>query len=257
MLLCLDVGNTQIYAGIFKGDKIILRFRHDSRSSFTSDQIGIFLKSVLRENAISIEEIEDIVICSVVPHLDYTLRAACKKYFSLDPFVIQAGIKTGLKIKYRNPIEVGADRIANAIAAVSFHEGKNLIVVDFGTATTFCAISSEKEYLGGVILPGIKISMLALEANASKLGAVEIVKPQSVIGRSTTESIQSGLYYSQLAMVKEMVTRITEENFSNQRPIVIGTGGFSHLYAEERIFNHLYPDLVLDGLRIALQLNKM
>ena len=255
MLLCLDVGNTQIFAGVFKGDKIMLRFRHDSRSSFSSDQIGIFLKNVLRENNILLDHIEDIVICSVVPHLDYTLRAACIKYFSLEPFHIQAGIKTGLKIKYRNPLEVGADRIANAIAAVNLHPGKNLIVVDFGTATTFCAISDNKEYLGGVILPGLKISMLALEANTSKLATVEIIKPQSTIGRSTVESIQSGLYYSQLAMVREMVTRITEENFSH-RPLIIGTGGFSHLYAEERVFDHLYPDLVLHGLRMALSINK-
>lgn len=143
MILCIDVGNSHIYGGVFDGDEIKLRFRHTSKVS-TSDELGIFLKSVLRENNCSPETIRKIAICSVVPQVDYSLRSACVKYFSIDPFLLQAGVKTGLNIKYRNPVEVGADRIANAIAATHSFPNQNIIVIDFGTATTFCAISHKK-----------------------------------------------------------------------------------------------------------------
>src|SRR5688572_174328 len=154
MLLCLDVGNSHIYGGVFAQEILTLRFRHTSKSS-TSDEFGIFLKSVLRENHCSPNSINQIAICSVVPQLDYSLRSACFKYFSIEPFFLQAGVKTGLNIKYRNPVDVGADRIANAIAATHEFPEKNLIIIDFGTATTFCVINHQKAYLGGAILPGI------------------------------------------------------------------------------------------------------
>lgn len=255
MILCLDVGNSQLYGGVFNGETIQLRFRHDTKLSGSSDDLGLFLKSVLRENAIATEQIKQIAICSVVPHIDYSLRAACKKYFDIEPFVLQAGVKTGLKIKYRNPLEVGADRITNAIAAAQLYPQQNIIVVDLGTATTVCVINAAKEYLGGVIMAGMRISMGALQNNAAKLFPVEIVTPESIIGRSTAESIQSGLYYGQLGLIREVVQRITREAFNDQAPVVIGTGGFAYLFANENIFHTIQPDLVLHGLRIALQLN--
>jgi len=257
MILCLDVGNSQIFGGVFDSqDEIKLRFRYATLHGGTSDQLGIFLKSVLQHNDIDVKHIQQIAICSVVPAIDYSLRAACLKYFSIDPFILQAGVKTGLRIKYRNPVEVGADRIANAIGATHYFPKKNIIVVDFGTATTLCAISKEKDYLGGAILPGIRLSMETLQDNTAKLSSVEILKPQQAIGRSTIESIQSGLYYGQLGAVKELKHRLSQEIFSQEEVISIGTGGFSHLFEEEGFFTCIMPELVLEGLKIALFNNR-
>lgn len=264
MILCLDVGNSQIFGGVFSEEKLQLSFRYSSITGSSSDQIGIFLREVLRENNISNQQIKKIAICSVVPHVDYSLTAACIKYFNIEPFMLQAGVKTGLKIKYHNPLEVGSDRIANAIAATHLYPKQDLILVDFGTATTFCAISADKDYLGGVILPGMRIAMEALQANTAKLFPVEIVKPKTILGRSTRESIQSGLYYSQLGTVHEVLKRISQEVFIQQKPLsavsaeplLIATGGFAQLFSEEKIFTAIIPDLVLQGLYLALNFNK-
>jgi type III pantothenate kinase len=255
MILCLDVGNSQIFGGVFDGDTIQFRFRYNSKLNSTSDQLGVFLRSVLHENNIDINEIKEIAICSVVPHMDYSLRSACVKYFKIEPFVLQAGKKTGLKIKYRNPLEVGSDRIANAIAASHLFPNKNLIIADFGTATTICAISNKKEYLGGVILAGMRLSMEALVQNTAKLSAVEILKPEVALGRSTSEGIQIGLYYSQLATIKALSKDIKAEYWKDEKFLLIGTGGFSHLFQDAKIFDHIMPDLVLEGLKIALSMN--
>lgn len=256
MILCLDIGNSQMYGGVFNGEKIQVRFRYNSQLGSTSDQLGVFLRSVLRENAIDMDAIKQIAICSVVPHMDYSLRSACVKYFNIEPFLLQAGKKTGLKIKYRNPLEVGSDRISNAIAAMHLFPNKNLIIADFGTATTLCAISSEKEYLGGVILAGMRLSMEALEKNTAKLSPVEIITPKAVLGRSTSEGIQIGLYYSQLATIKALSKDIKAEYWPQQKSLLIGTGGFSHLFTETKIFDAILPDLVLHGLRLALGMNQ-
>lgn len=255
MILCLDIGNSQIYGGVFNEDNIQVRFRYNSNLGSTSDQLGVFLRSVLRENEIDITAIKQIAICSVVPHMDYSLRSACLKYFKIEPFLLQAGKKTGLKIKYRNPLEVGADRIANAIAASHLFANKNLIIADFGTATTLCAVSADKEYLGGVILAGMRLSMQALVENTAKLSPVEIVTPSTILGRSTAESIQIGLYYSQLATIKTLSKEIKAEFWPDQKSLLIGTGGFSHLFTDAKMFDHINPDLVLHGLKVALEIN--
>ena len=255
MILALDVGNTQIFGGVFSGDEVRLRFRKNTQLGNSSDEIGLFLRDVLRENQISPKDIHKIAVCSVVPDMDYSLKNCCKKYFDLNPFVLQAGVKTGLKIKYRNPLEVGADRIANAIAATHLYPGKNVIIVDFGTANTFCAVSADKDYLGGMIFPGLRISMEALESKTAKLPAVEIIAPTDLIGRSTVESIQSGLYYGNLAMIRELSRQIKYEQFRGAETVVIGTGGFSRLFEKEKVFDALIADLVLLGLVRALQMN--
>jgi type III pantothenate kinase len=255
MIMTLDVGNSQIYGGVFVDDKMKLQFRKTSKMGSSSDEFGLFLRSVLRENDVDPKKIEHIAFCSVVPDIVHSLRNACLKYFNLNPFILQAGAKTGLKIKYRNPVEVGADRIANTIGATHLYPGKNLIIIDFGTATTFCAITSEKDYLGGLISPGLRLSMEALEAQTAKLPAVEIVTVTEVIGRSTVESIQSGLYFGHLAMVKDVTQRIKREYFDNKNTVVIGTGGFSRLFEKENVFDVLSPDLVLTGLKLALKMN--
>ena len=253
-MLCIDVGNSHIYGGVFANGEICLRFRHTSKVS-TSDELGIFLKNVIRENQCAPEDIRAISICSVVPQLDYSLRAACVKYFSVEPFFLQAGVKTGLNIKYRNPSDVGADRIANAIAATHRYPGKNLIIIDFGTATTFCVINAQKAYLGGVILPGIRLAVDALSTNTAKLPSVEIIKIEQVVGRSTIESIQSGVFYGAIGACREILERIKTEAFDGLDVLVLATGGFASLFDKQGIYDQHIPDLVLQGVRIAAEMN--
>ena len=256
MLLCLDVGNTQIYGGIYKNNELVLQFRKTSQLNFSSDEVGIFLKSVIRENNYNIKDIDAISICSVVPDKDHSIRNGCKKYFNISPFFLQPGVKTGLKIKYNNPYEVGADRIANAIAAISMYPNNNIIVVDFGTATTFCVISKNKEYLGGIILPGIRMSMEALGKHTAKLPRVEIKEIRNVYGKTTAESIQAGLYHGQIAIVNGLTKKISVEAFQGDKPVVIGTGGFSSLFRNENLFDIISPTLVFEGLKEAYKINE-
>lgn len=255
MILCLDVGNSQIFGGVFDNEKLISTFRKTSKTGSSSDEIGLFLRSVLSENDIDPKSISQIAICSVVPDMSHSLKNACLKYFDLTPFLLQPGIKTGLKIKYRNPVEVGADRIANAIAATHLYPGKDLIIVDFGTANTFDAITADRDYLGGIITAGLRISMEALEMKTARLPTVEIVQPESVIGRSTIENIQSGLYYGTLSMIEGLVGLMTKEAFGDRKPLVIGTGGFARLFEKSKAFDVMLPNLVLVGLHQALKVN--
>lgn len=255
MMLCLDVGNSHIFGGVFERDKLLLQFRYPSALQCTSDQLGVFFKSILRENQLDPAGIKQIAVCSVVPSLDYSLRSSLVKYFALEPFFLKAGVKTGLKIHYKNTHEVGADRIADAIAAMHQFPDKNLIVIDLGTATTFDIISKERAYLGGVIIPGIHIAMKALNENTAKLPPVNILKPEAVIGQSTISNIQSGLYYSHLGAMREILRMITLEQCHGEAPIVIGTGGFAYLFETEGIFDVIIQDLVLQGLRLSLQKN--
>lgn len=255
MILCLDVGNTQIYGGVFDEGRIRLRFRRNSRTGASSDEIGVFLRSVLRENDIEPKSVKQIAICTVVPEVLHSLRNACLKYFNVTPFTLQAGVKTGLKIRYKNPLEVGADRIANAIAATQMYPQQDLIIVDFGTATTFCAITADKDYLGGAIIAGLKISMEALESRTSRLPSVEIVKREEALAKTTVEGLQAGLYFGTIGQVKEITSRMTQEGFAGKQPKLIGTGGFASLFAKSGIFDEENPDLVLHGLYTALKMN--
>lgn len=255
MILCLDVGNSQIYCGVYDDDRLTLQFRRTSTVRSSSDELGVFLRSALRENGVSPKNITQVVVCSVVPDTLYSLRSCCQKYFQLEPLIMRPGIKTGLKISYKDPKEVGADRIADAIGAIKLYPGRNLIIVDFGTATTVCATTKEREFLGGNIIPGVRLAMDALEENTAQLPSVEIVPVSTAIGRTTIESIQGGLFWSNVGMVRELVTRMSAEVFADDAPMVIGTGGFAHLFDSERLFDAVVPDLILVGLREALRLN--
>ena len=250
MMLCLDVGNSHIYGGVCAENSICLRFRHRSQLS-TSDELGIFLRTVLRENACTPTNITKISICSVVPQLDYSLRSACLKYFSIDPFFLHAEIKSGLNIKYHNSADVGADRIANAIAAIARFPSQNLIIIDFGTATTFCVIDAQKNYLGGAIMPGIRLAVDALAQRTAKLPTVEIIKMKHAIGTSTTISIQSGVYYGAIGACRELITRLSTEAFEQQSVKILGTGGFAALFDQCGLYDLYLQDLVLEGLVIA------
>ena len=256
MILTLDIGNTTFHGGVFKENELIFQFRKTSQAKGSSDEIGVFLKAVLTTNGIDPDEIKEISLCSVVPDAVYFVRNACIKYFNITPFELKAGVKTGLKILYRNPLEVGADRIANSIAAIQKYPGRNLIIVDFGTATTFCVINKKREYMGGVIVPGINISMESLVQKTAKLQAVEIIERQNVIGRTTAASIQSGLYFGQIGITNEIIGRVTEEAFGGERPFIISTGGFSVLFSNANLFDDVIPDLALLGLKEALAMNQ-
>ncbi len=255
MILCLDIGNTQIYGGLYSGQEKLLQFRKTSTHKSSSDEYGIFLRAALRENGVEPVQLRGVALCSVVPDVLHSIRGALMKYFDLSPFILQTGTRTGLKVRYRNPQEVGSDRIANAIAATHLYPDRNLIIIDFGTATTFCAVTKDKDYLGGVILAGLRISMESLEQQTAKLPAVEIVEPSEALGRSTIESIQSGLYYGHLGSVKEVCGRLSQECFPEEPPLILGTGGFSSLYASSNLFDHYEHDLVLKGLLLAYELN--
>lgn len=255
MILCLDIGNTHIFGGLYLTDELQFQFRYPSSSPATSDQLGIFFKSVLRENDIDPKQIKKVAICSVVPALNYTIRAAFLKYFSLEPFFLHNNTVTDLRIDYKNPQEVGPDRISNALSAIHRYPEKNILVIDLGTATTFDAISKTHAYLGGVIIPGLFISMKALSENTAKLSAVTITKPPSILGQSTTANIQSGLYYSHLGAAREIIERMQKTVFNDEKPIVLGTGGFAYLFEHEHIFNAVIPELVLEGLYLAVRKN--
>jgi type III pantothenate kinase len=221
MILTLDVGNSQIYGGVFVQGQLKLQFRKSSKQGNSSDEIGLFLRHVLHENNIDPSLVEQIALCSVVPDLIHSVGSACMKYFSKSPFILRAGVKTGLKIKYRNPLEVGADRIANAIGATQLFPNQNLVIIDFGTATTFCAITAERDYLGGVILPGLRLAMESLETQTAQLPKVEIRVAENTIGRSTIESIQSGLYWGTVEQTRGLVRRIRDEGLHGKEALLI------------------------------------
>jgi len=251
MRLCLDVGNTHILGGVFDQEKIILRFRYATHLIGTADQFGLFLVQILLNHQIQAKSISEIVIASVVPSYDYTLKHTVNLYFNADYFVLQAGVRTGLNVKCITPNEVGADRIANAIGAVNAYPNCNLVIIDMGTATTVCVITKKRDYLGGMIFPGLRLSMESLKNNTAKLMEVDIEMPLHYIGRSTRENIQSGLYYGHLGALKEMIQGIKQEAFSNESMTVIGTGGFAQLFKDKGLFDVVLPDLVLHGLNCA------
>ena len=254
MFLAVDVGNTHIMLGIYREEEIVIYWRLATRRDSTEDELGMLVKNLLHNSHLHLKDIKAIAISSVVPQLMYSLQRMGQKYFSLDPLIIGPGIKTGLNIITDNPREVGADRIVNAVAALNIYGGP-LIIVDFGTATTFCAISEAGDYLGGAIAPGIGISMEALFDKAAKLPRVELIRPERVIGKDTTSSMQSGIVFGFVGQVDGIVRRMKAE--FKKETLVIATGGFANLIAcESETINTVNPLLTLEGLRIINNLNQ-
>jgi len=255
MILVIDVGNTNTVFGVYDGKKLLNHWRMETSKGKTSDEYGMFIVSLLSYEKIDVGKIEAVVIASVVPPIMYSLEHAIRKYFKLEPMVVGPGIKTGINIKYENPREVGADRIINAVAALELYGGP-LIIVDFGTATTFCAVSSKGEYLGGVICPGIKISAEALFQKTAKLPKIDLVKPETVIGRNTVSSMQSGIIYGYVGEVDYIVRRMKKE-MKDDNIKVIATGGLARLIASEsETIDEINGLLTLEGLRIIYERNK-
>lgn len=247
MILVFDVGNTNIVLGVYQEKKLLNDWRISTDREKTSDEYGLIIDQLFKYNKVDIEDIEAVIISSVVPTLMYSLQAMSIKYFKKEPLIVGPGIKTGINIKYDNPKEVGADRIVNAVAAYEKHGGP-LVVVDFGTATTFCAISKEGDYLGGVISPGIKISSEALVLRTAKLPKVELVKPKEVINKNTINSMQSGIIYGYVGLVDYIVNKMKLE-IPGEVKEVVATGGLSTLIASESTtITKIDKLLTLEGL---------
>ena len=248
MILLIDVGNTNVTIGACEGNEIKASWRMTTNKDQTSDEIGVTLRNFLTYNEIDIANIEGTIISSVVPPIMYSLTHAVRKYIGTEPIIVKSTSKMGLTIKVDNPKEVGADRLVNAVAAIKKYKAP-LIIVDFGTATTFCTINKDKEYLGGVILPGVKISLNALVEKTAKLPRIEIAKPESIIGTNTVSSMQAGMYYGYAGSVDNIVTKIKEE--LGEDATVIATGGLARMIAKEaKTIDTIDSELTLEGLKI-------
>jgi type III pantothenate kinase len=254
LILVVDVGNTNIVLGVYDGDELKYHWRVETNRHKTEDEYGMLLKSLFDHVGLTFQHIDGIIISSVVPPIMFALERMCEKYFGIDPLIVGPGIKTGLNIKYDNPREVGADRIVNAVAAI--HEyGSPLIIVDFGTATTYCYINEEKQYMGGAIAPGINISTEALYSKAAKLPRIEIARPDHIVGKNTVAAMQAGILYGYVGQVEGIVKRMKEQ--SSKEPVVIATGGLAPLIAKESdIIDIVDPFLTLKGLRLIYKRNR-
>lgn len=258
MIFVLDAGNTNIVLGIFKENELIVECRIGTDPKRTADEYGIQVLELFSHNKIDVKEIEGVIISSVVPNIMYSIEHMIRKYFKVNPIVVGPGVKTGINIKYDNPKSVGADRIVNAVAAHDIYK-KPLIIIDFGTATTYCAVTKKGDYLGGAICPGIKISADALFEKAAKLPRIELIKPSHIICKNTVSSMQSGIVYGYIGQVDYIVTKMKEEmmSFGEEDPYVIATGGLAGLIFQESVtIDEVNPFLTLEGLRIIYEKNK-
>jgi type III pantothenate kinase len=254
MLLVFDVGNTNIVLGVFKEDQLFESWRISTDQLRTDDEYAILVRQLFSFHGINFADIRDIIISCVVPPMLNTLSELCERYFKLKPYIVGPGIKTGMPILYENPREVGADRIVNAVAAYEEYRS-NVIVVDFGTATTFDYITSRGEYQGGAIAPGLNISSDALFEAASKLPRVELIRPPQIIAKNTVNSIQAGIFYGYVGLVDGIVGRMKEE--AEKPPLVIATGGLCETIAPaSRMIDETDPFLALKGLKIIYLRNK-
>lgn len=258
MILLVDVGNTNIVLGVYKNSEYVASWRISTDVKKTSDEYGIQVMQLFIQSELDPKEVEGIIISSVVPNIMHSLENMMKKCFGINPIVVGPGVKTGINIKYDNPKEVGADRIVNAVAANDRYY-RDMIIIDFGTATTFCAVTKEGNYLGGCIVPGVKIASDALFERAAKLPRVELEIPRNIICKNTISSMQAGILYGYIGQVEYIVKKTKKEmmDLGTDEPLVIATGGLAKLIAKETdIIDKVKSSLTLEGLRIIYEKNK-
>lgn len=254
MLLVIDVGNTNMVLGVYKDTELLDHWRISTDRQRTTDEYGVLIRELFYLNDLRADDINAIIISSVVPPVVPTLKRMCQRYFGLSPLLIGPGVKTGMDIRYDNPREVGADRIVNAVAAYEKYGGP-VIIVDFGTATTFCAVDAKGVYLGGSICPGIGISTEALVQRTAKLPRIELKRTDSVICRNTIESMQAGVFYGFVGQVEGIVSRMRRELDMSAR--VVATGGLAVVIAPAtKTIDVVEPMLTLEGLRIIYERNR-
>lgn len=257
MLLAFDTGNTNTVMGLFDGKELLANWRFATDPRRTADEYGLLCNDLFTYHHLAAQRVDRMIISSVVPDLTGTLLEVGRRYFHLEPLCVEAGIKTGLKIRYENPKEVGADRIVNAVAAIERY-GSPVIIVDFGTATTFCVVNDKSEYLGGAITAGIGISMEALFEHAAKLPKVDLKAPEKVIGRTTVQAMQSGLVYGYAGLIDTMIERLCRElHMDAAKTTVVATGGRSDIICPHcKFVTTIDMGLTLEGLRILADRNE-
>lgn len=253
MLLAVDTGNTNTVLGLFEGARLLADWRLPTRKDTTADELGVMLRALFREAGLEPGDVTGMIVSSVVPDLRGVLARAGSVYFGVEPLFVEPGVRTGMAILIENPHEVGADRIVNAVAAVARY-GAPVIVLDFGTATTFDVVGAKGEYLGGVIAPGPAISADALFQRAARLSRVDVRKPPRVIGRTTHDSVQAGLFHGYVALVEGLVRRVRAE-LGVDAPVV-ATGGLAATFAAELSLDAVDPGLTLEGLRLVWEKNR-
>jgi type III pantothenate kinase len=252
MLLAIDVGNTKIYLGVFERENLQATWRLATDTDKMADEYASLIFNLLSHIGVATSEIKEAILCSVVPPLVVTFQEMCRRYFNVSPLVVEAGIKTGMRIQMDNPREVGADRVANAVAARHLYGGP-VIVVDLGTATTFDVVSKEGDYLGGAIAPGMGIAAEALYKHTAQLPQVELLPPKRVIGKNTIAAMQSGIVLGYVGLIESIVGRIRQELGEEAR--VVATGGLAEFAQRIPVIEAINPDLTLVGLRLIHEMN--
>ncbi|HNX61139.1 MAG TPA: type III pantothenate kinase [Candidatus Limiplasma sp.] len=254
MIFTMDVGNTNIKTALFEETEMVKYWRVSTSKTYTSDEYGILLANLFAHEGVDMRDVSGVAISSVVPTINFTLEHMCKNYFGVTPMMVEPGIKTGINLKYENPRELGSDRIANAVAAYDQYGGP-CIFIDFGTATTFGALDAKGNFLGGCICPGIKLASEALVGRTSKLPRFELIKPETVIGKTTVTNLQSGLIYGYIGQVDYLVKRMRAE-LNAPNAFVVATGGMAVLVAQDdKCIDKLDGLLTLKGLRILYERN--
>lgn len=249
MVITIDVGNTNITVGVFRGDEVMATFRITTKMPRTSDEYGMLLSNLLEQNKIRHDDIEDAIIASVVPNVMHSLEGAIIKYFGINPIIVEPGTKTGIRVVTENPRQIGADRIVDAAAAYELYGGP-VLVLDFGTATTYDLVDKNGAFVSGVTAPGIRISAKALWEDAAKLPEIEIRKPESILAKETISSMQAGLVYGQIGQTEYIVKNMIKE--SGLKDVkVVATGGLGKIIANETKYIQYYnPTLTLEGMRL-------
>lgn len=254
MLLVVDIGNSNITLGVFRGQDLVASWRLKTDVHQTADEYAVLLKSLLAGDGLSVSDIGEAALASVVPPLVATFQQSLERYLGVKPLLVEAGIRTGVRVSTDNPKEVGADRICNAVAAYQLYGGP-AVVIDFGTATTFDVVSEDGDYLGGAIAPGLEVALEALFQHTAKLPSVELARPQHAIGKNTVASMQSGLIFGYVGLVEGIVRRIKRELGGKAK--VIATGGLAEIIARETpVIELVDPQLTLVGLRLIHELNR-